>query len=322
VKQGDAAAIGGAARVRDASLYFLWTSGVYLHREARALDDDLRAVCLRATALFEDEFGPGLRMWCEANWLSKVWVECVIPPDRQWKYRGWVEPRAHVFDGGTLILPNRFDMAYVHQVSPHELLDRLLSDGKALVDQAARKRRWGAVPWDGAPPVGGIVTTRQPLSPTTRARSLEQLWSTLNAAGAEPTTDVLDVVERAASLLHQAGPAATRRFLVGMHLALHELDRREIFEHGPVPGSPFGDGIPYSDDTFLYARCAIVLAGRDTYDRVLADPTAFARDWDLEAEALLELPADVLDELDAPDETPPGLPSYETGSNLPHWTQS
>ena len=34
---------------------------------------------------------------------------------------------------------------------------------------------------------------------------------------------------------------------------------------------------------------------------------------------LLELPAAALDELGTEMDTPPGLPSYETGSNGDHW---
>ena len=45
----------------------------------------------------------------------------------------------------------------------------------------------------------------------------------------------------------------------------------------------WGDGdAPMSVDAFLYARCAIVAEGRETYEAILADPTLMLKDLDFE----------------------------------------
>ena len=78
--------------------------------------------------------------------------------------------------------------------------------------------------------------------------------------------------------------------------------------------------VPRSDATFLYARAAVVLGGKPTVDRVLADYNAFAAEpRDMDAEGLLTLPETVMEALDGDIQPPPGLPSYESRSNLEHW---
>jgi Protein of unknown function (DUF4240) len=97
---------------------------------------------------------------------------------------------------------------------------------------------------------------------------------------------------------------------------LHELDR-EVLASQPVRfrgDPPDGDPIPLSDDSFLYLRTGIVIAGRATYERVLADPTVLADgEWD-ECEDLLYVAEEVLgDEVET-------KVSYETGANTKHWS--
>jgi hypothetical protein len=52
------------------------------------------------------------------------------------------------------------------------------------------------------------------------------------------------------------------------------------------------DAPPLDRDGFLDARAAVVCAGRDVYNRVLADPSAFAGIWDFSAEMLLYVPVE------------------------------
>ncbi|MFC8452626.1 DUF4240 domain-containing protein [Kitasatospora sp. NPDC057223] len=72
-------------------------------------------------------------------------------------------------------------------------------------------------------------------------------------------------------------PAAIIGFEERLAQALYRLDRRE-FGTLPVidmcePGkAPF----PQSNDGFLYSRCAVVAAGRGTYEAVLAGRAPFA----------------------------------------------
>lgn len=305
------------------ALRFTWSMGVMLHADARHLEDDLFRLEEQAVLRFEKRFGRGLHLWCEANALAQVWVEPFIRPDERWSPWGWdwTDPRAHVFDGDILILPFPVDLGRVLSASEEEFVEFLIDSAKSLIDDAARKRKWGVVPWDGVPPEGGIQSKRQLLSNAAKHRGLDRLWSVLDSAGAAPDSQAAQVLAAAHSILVRAGKKVTTEFTTGMHVALFELDREDLYrrpirDRGEDPSAP---PIPLSADTFLYARCAVITAGRDTFDRVLSEPAAFEAVWDLDAEALLELPSAALDELGTETETPPGLPSYETGSNGDHW---
>jgi hypothetical protein len=52
------------------------------------------------------------------------------------------------------------------------------------------------------------------------------------------------------------------------------------------------DPPPLDRDGFLDARAAVICAGRDIYERVLADPSAFGGIWDFSAEMLLYVPVE------------------------------
>ncbi|PZT75381.1 MULTISPECIES: DUF4240 domain-containing protein [unclassified Streptomyces] len=59
--------------------------------------------------------------------------------------------------------------------------------------------------------------------------------------------------------------------------ALYRLDQ-EKFGTLPVADMTLDDGAPFpqSGDSFLYARCAVVAAGRHTWESVFSDPAKFA----------------------------------------------
>jgi Protein of unknown function (DUF4240) len=124
----------------------------------------------------------------------------------------------------------------------------------------------------------------------------EALGRLTDALRARPAKDVVAFQERLARVLF-------------------ELDR-EVLAYQPVRfrgDPPDQDPIPLSDDSFLYLRTGIVVAGRATCERVLADPTVLADgEWD-ECEDLLYVAEEVLgDDVDT-------KVSYETGSNTDHW---
>jgi hypothetical protein len=52
------------------------------------------------------------------------------------------------------------------------------------------------------------------------------------------------------------------------------------------------DPPPLDRDGFLDARAAVICAGRDIYERVLTDPSAFGGIWDFSAEMLLYVPVE------------------------------
>ncbi len=73
------------------------------------------------------------------------------------------------------------------------------------------------------------------------------------------------------------------------------------------------------DDSFLYCRCAVVAAGRITYERVLAEPQDMADFADEDGEALLSVAPDAYERKTGMlwEHEPPV--SYETGSNAAAW---
>lgn len=81
-------------------------------------------------------------------------------------------------------------------------------------------------------------------------------------------------------------------------------------------------GVPpelMSGDQFLYARLAVVLAGEQTYTTVLADPTAMAGRWALDAENLLSVAADAYEQRTGLLWEHQAPLSMETGSNATAW---
>ena len=73
------------------------------------------------------------------------------------------------------------------------------------------------------------------------------------------------------------------------HLDMRALSKQKVRD---VDESRWRPRIPLSDDAFLYARCAVVAAGRAVYQGVLDDPGRFAGRWDLGAEHLLNVAPD------------------------------
>lgn len=80
------------------------------------------------------------------------------------------------------------------------------------------------------------------------------------------------------------------------------------------PGEDQDDEALLSDDGFLYARCAVIAAGRRRYEQVLADPTSFGGTWDTGGEALLEVAERVWEKLTGTD--------WEHEDPVPVWTGS
>ncbi|WP_329030679.1 DUF4240 domain-containing protein [Streptomyces sp. NBC_01423] len=75
--------------------------------------------------------------------------------------------------------------------------------------------------------------------------------------------------------------------------ALYRLDQ-EQFGSLPVVGMTTETGAPFpqSGDSFLYARCAVVAAGREAWESALSDPAEFApyTSLDYDGERLLYIP--------------------------------
>ncbi|MEV7816580.1 DUF4240 domain-containing protein [Streptomyces flaveolus] len=121
-----------------------------------------------------------------------------------------------------------------------------------------------------------------------------------------------DAEQLAAALTNRltAGPLATViGFAEQLSWALYRLDRKEY-------------GHDLSSDSFLYARAAVVAAGRETYEAVLRDPQLFvpyAADltW---AENLLYVPDEAYRRITGEEWGRNTRYSYESYSNTAGWT--
>lgn len=117
--------------------------------------------------------------------------------------------------------------------------------------------------------------------------------------------------------LAEQSPADIVAFADHLAQVLHELDGPERAAQLVVDPTVDDEPMTMSDDLFLYARCAVVAAGRRTFDVVLADPAQMARTWPVfDGEHLLGV-APAAYELATGDPFDHEAPvSYETGSDI------
>ncbi|MGI5240934.1 DUF4240 domain-containing protein [Dactylosporangium sp. CA-139066] len=105
------------------------------------------------------------------------------------------------------------------------------------------------------------------------------LWALVAAHGGDHP-DYQGMTDELARL----GPEAAEGFAEQLAQALHDID---------TPAH-FAEIRPYTvgDDSYLYARCAVVAAGKRAFDRVVRRPERFGRFVDRDAEPLLAVAPD------------------------------
>jgi hypothetical protein len=121
--------------------------------------------------------------------------------------------------------------------------------------------------------------------------------------------------------LAMRGEAAILGFADELAAAVYGLDTPEHLAQSVWDVSePDGPAIPMSEDVFLYARLAVVTAGRTTWQSVVADPSAMSGRWNVAAaEDLLDVAPQALRRstgLEWDHESPCGM---TTGSNTAAW---
>lgn len=121
--------------------------------------------------------------------------------------------------------------------------------------------------------------------------------------------------------LAQLRSAAICSFADHLATALYALDSRDrmaqpIRDTADGPDSP---AFPLSKEVFLYARLAVVVAGRETWQRVVDDPAAMAGTWDLGAEELLYVAPAAFAQRTGSDWTHRTELDHTTGSNADGW---
>jgi hypothetical protein len=147
----------------------------------------------------------------------------------------------------------------------------------------------------------------------------EVLWRHLPVLGGVATQASVDRLVKA---LRRRSRAEIGAFAEGLATALWQTDSRDRFEQ-PIRDvqDPPGVVLPMSSNPFLHARCAVVAAGHETFQHVLATPSAIAADWDMsESEHLLfAAPAAWRAKTGEPWDYETAH-DYETGSNTSAWT--
>lgn len=146
----------------------------------------------------------------------------------------------------------------------------------------------------------------------------DAFWDLIGALGgdAEP--------ERFARLTEDLARGEMERivsFAEHLAAALYAIDSRDrmsqpVRDTADGPNSP---AFPLSKEVFLYARCAVVLAGRSTWQKVVDDPAAMAGTWDLGAEEILYVAPVAFEQKTGSDWTHRTRVAYETGSNEAGW---
>lgn len=121
------------------------------------------------------------------------------------------------------------------------------------------------------------------------------------------------------------GPAdRITSFAEHLAVALYALDTRERMSQ-PVRDTadgPESPAFPLSNEVFLYARCAVVAAGREVWQQVLGQPAAMSNTWDLGAEELLYIAPVAFEHKTGSDWTYRTSVDYQTGSNEAGWQES
>jgi hypothetical protein len=172
------------------------------------------------------------------------------------------------------------------------------------------------VRWQGA---GSRPALYASGSSTPRGRDMsdDEFWSLIDRLDWTYRGKDELVVEPLVAKLATQSDATITDFDDALAAKLHALDgeryAREIGEHAYTDnGSKY-----FSVDLFLYARCAVVTAGREIYQAVLADPTEMPKDT--EFEAVLYVAQQAYERKSGGKYTHVPTPSYETYSNETGW---
>ncbi|MET7706820.1 DUF4240 domain-containing protein [Micromonospora sp. NPDC005413] len=144
----------------------------------------------------------------------------------------------------------------------------------------------------------------------------EEFWRLVAVLGGQPEVQDDRPYERLTSVLSEEPVERIIDFAEALAFKLHQLDRRVLAQ----PASPGAARL--SDDDFLYARCAVVVAGPTAFNAVLADATAFERFTTVEAahaESILDVPSDAYQKVTGGEWDHVEQYDYETGSNEQWW---
>lgn len=144
-------------------------------------------------------------------------------------------------------------------------------------------------------------------------------WGWIERLGGRPDPDALDELT---AVLAERGEADVVAFAEALARALHDLDTPAHFGQRVHDVSEPDDApaMAMSADVFLYARCAVVAAGRETWTRTVADPAAMAGRWEVaDGELLLGVAPEAYERATGLLWDHETAVSYETGADAAAW---
>ncbi|WP_406193817.1 DUF4240 domain-containing protein [Kitasatospora sp. NBC_01560] len=152
----------------------------------------------------------------------------------------------------------------------------------------------------------------------------ERFWELVGLLGGRAGTSTCHDIEAGCARLVEVLAAGPVGEIVGfgerLAEALYRIDQ-EVFGTLPVAGMerPGGEPFPQSDDGFLYARAAVVAAGRATYEGVFGRPERFAPFTALHCEELLYVHEEAYEQATGEEWSILTRYDYESCSNREGW---
>lgn len=144
----------------------------------------------------------------------------------------------------------------------------------------------------------------------------EEFWRLVAVLGGQPEVQDDRPYERLTSVLSEEPVERIIDFAETLAFKLYQLDRQVLARAVP-PGAD-----QLTEDGFLYARCAVVVAGPAAFDAVLTDPAAFERFTTVEAahaDSILDVPSNAYQKVTGEEWDHVEEYDYETGSNEQWW---
>ncbi len=143
-----------------------------------------------------------------------------------------------------------------------------------------------------------------------------EFWKIIELLNWNDAGDDEVVVEPVIEYLSRLSNEAIFDFEELLAQKLHALDTRshakEIGEYAYVNGDD-----DFSVDGFLYARCVVVVNGKQQFEQVLSTPTEFPKD--LEFEAILYVAQDAYERKNGKEWDFVSPTDYETFKNISGW---
>ena len=131
------------------------------------------------------------------------------------------------------------------------------------------------------------ATLRIEMIPINKVKGMNEtrFWKIINQFDWK-TTDTDKILAPAIKVLSQCSVNDIKKFHDILHQKLYSLDAQRFAEQ--LGSNRYAENMPFSVDSFLYARCCVVANGENFYQTVLFTPSKMPKEYTFEA--LLYLP--------------------------------